>query len=225
MSDNLRTGISRTMRFAILMALIITYALLVHHINTSNVNASSQARVLGAVLALVPLLLLGFVLALRTESRTNGIILLAVVATLAWLKWPLIEQHASFIFWLQDVSLMLILFATFGRTLLTGHKPLCVGFAEAIHGGSLPPSHERYAYQVTVAWVIFFAGMAIISTLLFFYMPLAIWSFFVNFLTLPLVALMFIVEYFVRHQLLPDAPSAHILAAVKAYRDMSLRKH
>lgn len=214
------SDIFRTARFAGLAALVITYAFLMHY-----VNASGQARTLGAVLALAPLLLLGIALALRSESRANGIILLTILVTLAWLKWPLIEQHAGFIFWLQDVSLMLVLFATFGRTLLAGRKPLCVGFAEAMHGGSLPPSHERYAAHVTVAWVAFFAVMAIISTSLFFCTPLAVWSFFVNFLTLPLVALMFIVEYVVRHYLLPDAPSAHILAAVKAYRDMSLRKH
>lgn len=213
------SDIFRTVRFAGLAALLIAYALLVHY-----VNASGQARALGAVLALAPLLL-GIALALRSESRANGIILLAILVTLAWLKWPLIEQHAGFIFWLQDISLMLVLFATFGRTLLAGRKPLCVGFAEAIHGGSLPPSHERYAYHVTVAWVVFFGVMVIISTSLFFCMPLAVWSFFVNFLTLPLVALMFIVEYLARRYLLPDAPSGHILAAVKAYRNMSLKKY
>jgi len=210
----------RNVRIIGVATLLITYALLVHHI-----NASGQASALGAVLALAPLLLLGGALALRTESRASGGILVVILVTLAWLNWPLIEQHASVIFWLQDISLMLVLFATFGRSLLAGRKPLCVSFAEAIHGGTLPLSHVRYAYWVTVAWVIFFGVIAIISTLLFFFMPLTVWSFFVNFLTLPLVALMFIVEYLVRRYLLPDAPSAHILAAVKAYRNMSLRKH
>ncbi len=220
MPDGSRSEILRTVRYTGLAALLITYALLVHH-----VNASGQVSVLGATLALAPLALLGIVLALRRGSRTGGILLLALLAVAAWSSWTVIERHTGLIFWLQDISLMLALFATFARTLLAGRKPLCVGFAEAIHGGSLPSAHRRYAAQVTVAWVIFFGAMATISSLLFFFTPLATWSFFVNFLTLPLVALMFVAEYLVRRYMLPDAPIAHILAAVKAYRNMSLRKH
>jgi uncharacterized membrane protein len=218
--DGVRSEILRTVRFAALAALLVTYALLVHH-----VNASGQASVLGATLALVPLAILGLALALRRESRTGGILLLLALTAAAWSSWTMIQQHTSLIFWLQDISLILVLFATFGRTLLAGRKPLCVGFAEAMHGGTLPPEHRRYAVKVTIAWVIFFGAMATASTLLFFYAPLATWSFFVNFLTLPLVALMFIAEYLVRRYMLPDAPVAHILAAVKAYRNMTLRKH
>ena len=210
----------RIMRFAGVAAMIAIYALLVHH-----VNASGQASALGAGLALAPLLLIGFALLVRTESRTVGVVLLTTIITLAWWNWPLLKQHTGLIFWLQDISLLLALLVTFARTLSTGRKPLCVSFAEAIHGEDLPPEHKYYAKQVTVAWVIFFALMVLTSTLLFFSTPLVVWSFFVNFLTLPLVALMFIVEYFARHHVLPDAPRAHILAAVKAYRNRSGVKH
>ena len=208
------------MRFAGLAALLALYAVLVH-----DVNASGEATTLGAALALAPLMLISFALLLRPESRAGGIVLLAAIVMLAWWNWPLIKQHTGLIFWLQDMSLMLVLFFTFARTLLAGRKPLCVSFAEAIHGSYLPPAHAHYAKQVTIAWAVFFALMVLVSTALFFFAPLAVWSFFVNFLTLPLVALMFIVEYFVRHHVLPDAPQAHILAAVKAYRNMSGHKH
>lgn len=210
----------RIMRFAAIGATVATYAMLMHY-----VNASGQATALGASLAIAPLILVSFALLFRPEARAGGIALLAAVVTLAWWNWPLLKQHTSLIFWLQDLSLLLVLFLTFARTLVAGRKPLCVGFAEAIHGGNLPPAHAHYARLVTIAWVVFFALMALASTALFFFMPLPIWSFFVNFLTLPLVALMFIVEYFVRHHVLPDEPHAHILAAVKAYRNMSHLKH
>ncbi|HYD33253.1 MAG TPA: hypothetical protein VEA39_01680 [Methylophilaceae bacterium] len=210
----------RILRFASVAAMIASYAVLVHYVNTSG-----QATSLGAALALAPFLLIGGALLSRAESRFVGMFLIVAVLALAWWNWPLIKQHTGLIFWLQDVSLLLALLMTFARTLAPGHKPLCVGFAEAIHGGQLPPAHLRYAKQVTVAWVIFFALMALISTLLFFFMPLAVWSFFVNFLTLPFVALMFIIEYLVRHQVLPDAPQANIMAAVKAYKNMSGLKH
>lgn len=210
----------RIMRFAGAAALIASYALLVHY-----VNASGQASALGAALAITPLLLIGFALLWRAESRIGGAALLVSVITLAWWFWPLLEQNTGLIFWLQDISLLLALFVTFARTLLAGRKPLCVSFAEAIHNDELSPAHEHYARQVTIAWAVFFALMALASTLLFFFTPLVVWSFFVNFLTLPLVALMFIIEYFVRHHLLPDVPRAHIFAAVKAYRNMSGVKH
>jgi uncharacterized membrane protein len=213
-------AILQKMRFTGIAAVLISYAVLVHH-----VNASGQESALGATLALAPLMLLGVVLTARAGSRIAGIVLLAALAFFAWSQWSAIQQHTGFVFWLQDMGLLLALLVTFGRTLFSGRKPLCVGFAEAIHGGTLPLSHRRYAHQITFAWTIFFAVMAIISTLLFFYASLAVWSVFVNFLILPLVALMFIVEYLVRRHMLPDAPVADIFAAVKAYRNMSLRRH
>jgi uncharacterized membrane protein len=64
---------------------------------------------------------------------------------------------------------------------------------------------------------LFFAAMTLASTLLFFLAPLAAWSVFANFLTLPLVALMFIAEYGVRRWALPDMRHMHILDAVRAF--------
>jgi uncharacterized membrane protein len=70
---------------------------------------------------------------------------------------------------------------------------------------------------------VFFAAMASVSTLLFFLAPLTAWSVFDNFLTLPLVALMFIAEYRVRRRALPGMQHAHILDAVRAFRDSTAR--
>jgi len=120
---------------------------------------------------------------------------------------------------------MLMLLITFGITLRHGRKALCVHFAEMINGGAIPVEHERYARKVTVVWVVFFALIIVISTLLFFMAPLTIWSIFVNFLTLPLIALMFIVEFMVRRRVLSDLPSGHILDAVRAYISNSARAH
>jgi uncharacterized membrane protein len=164
-------------------------------------------------------------LAARPESRIAGFLFLLSITLLAWWQWPVLQQHSSLVFWLQDLSLMLALCVTFARTLMPGRKPLCVGFAEVIHGGDLPSSHAHYARQVTVAWVIFFVLVMLASAVLFFFTPLAVWSFFVNFLTLPLVALMFIAEFLVRRHVLPDAPRVHILVAVNAYRNMARMTH
>jgi len=211
------TTIARGLSIAVI---IVTYAVLVHH-----VNASGQASTLGALLALAPILLLAITLAINPKSRVAGVGLILIGAIATWVSWPLIMQHTAWIFWLQDIGLMLMLLITFGITLRPGHKALCVHFAEMINGGALPAEHEHYARKVTVAWVVFFALMIVISTLLFFVAPLTIWSIFVNFLTLPLIALMFIVEFKVRRRVLSDLPSGHILDAVRAYISNSARAH
>lgn len=203
--------ILRIARWAGMVALVVVYAALVHH-----VNAEAQVSFLAAILAVAPLFAIGFALVWNAPSRLIGYILLGIASIACWTLWPLIARHAGFMFWVQDVSLLLGLLIMFGRTLLAGRKPLCVYFAEKIHG-SLSPAHEKYAHQVTIAWVVFFGAMATISTLLFFLAPLASWSVFVNFLLLPLVALMFVVEFLVRRQVLSDAGAGHILDAVQAY--------
>lgn len=200
------------------MVMIVTYAVLVHH-----VNASGEASTLGAMLALVPIFLLIITVAVKATSRVAGVGLLLFSGIASWLAWPLIKQYTGFVFWIQDIGLLLVLLITFGWTLQKGRKPLCVHFAEMINNGALPVEHERYAHKVTVAWVVFFTMMMMTSTLLFFMAPLATWSIFVNFLTLPLVALMFIVEFMVRRRVLADLPTGHILDAVRAYLNKSAR--
>lgn len=199
--------------------IIVTYALLVH-----SVNASGQASALGAILVLAPMLLLALTFAKNITSRMAGIGVLLIFFVVSWLAWSFIRQHSALLFWMQDISLMLLLFVTFGRTLLNGRKPLCVHFAEMISGGALSTKHTHYAHKATVAWVIFFAVMIIISSLLYFLAPLTTWSIFVNFLTLPLVALMFIAEFAVRRCVLTDLPDReHLFDAVRAYLKHSAR--
>jgi uncharacterized membrane protein len=202
----------KVMRGIGIALIIVVYVALVHHVNTSG-----QPSMLGALLALAPLLLITLTFALKVTSKLFGLCLILLFIIVSWVALPLIAQHTASIFWLLDVGLMLVLLVTFGRTLQSGQKALCVHFAEIINGGTLPIAHAHYAYKVTIAWVIFFALMILVSSLLFFLAPLASWSFFVNFLTLPLVALMFIVEFLVRRQVLTDLPESNVLDAVRAY--------
>lgn len=204
----------KVMRGLAIALLIVTYAVLVHHVNTQG-----NSTLLGALLALAPLFLIVLAFALKATSKLLGVSLILIFLTASWWALPLIKPHTGLIFWLQDIGLMLMLLITFARTLFAGRKPLCVSFAEAIQGGTLPLSHEQYARKVTITWVIFFAMIMLISTLLFYFASLASWSFFVNFLTLPLVALMFIAEFAVRKHVLTDLPSGNVLDAVRAYLD------
>ena len=196
-------------------ALVIAYSLLAHY-------TILHAHDLGAAVAIAPLLAIALTLAWNSPRRLIMLSALLLMCIVLISEWSVLEQHFGVVYWMQEVSLQLILLMTFGRTLFAGRQPLCTRFAEAVH----PPltlQHENYARKVTVAWTLFFAVMALTSTLLFFLTPLRIWSVFANFLTLPLIALMFIAEYRVRKWALPDVQNTNIFDAVRAFRNNSAR--
>lgn len=203
--------ILRSARGAGIAVAIAVYAVLMH-----RVNASGQPGIMGAFLAMVPVFLIGLAMLSNTRLRLGGLLLLGLSGLVFWMAWPKIAHYSGLLFWFQDMGLLLALLAAFGRTLVGGRTPLCVTFAEMVHG-PLSAAHERYARQVTVAWVVFFGLLAAISTLLFLLTPLTVWSMYANFMVLPLVALMFIAEYLVRRRVLSDASPGHILDAVNAY--------
>ncbi len=203
----------RIVRWLGIAVLVIGYPLLAHYTNQSAPHSS-----LGALVAIAPVVLIASVLAWRSPRRYIMLGVLVLMYILLWIGWSALEHHFGLVFWLQHVGIQLILFITFGRTLIGGKKPLCTRFAEAVHA-PLSPQHEIYARQVTVAWTLFFALMALASTLLFFLLPLPAWSIFANFLTPLFIVLMFIVEYGIRRRVLPDSGHMHILDAVRAFRN------
>ena len=207
----------RIMRWAGVATLVIGYPLLAHYTNESAHNPK-----LGAVVAIAPVILIALMLVWHSPRRLTMMSVLALLCVALSASWSVLENHFELVYWLQNMGMQIILLMTFGRTLIAGRQPLCTRFAEVLYG-PVSPQHEIYTRQVTVAWTLFFAAMALASTLLFFLAPLAIWSVFSNFLTLPLVALMFIAEYWVRRRVLPDMQHMHILDAVRAFRNNSAR--
>lgn len=206
----------RMLRGLGIAVLIIGYPLLAHY-----TNESAHRGNLGALVAVAPLVLTALFLAWRSSRRPLMLSMVLLLGLALWAVWPSLEHHFGVVYWLQNAGIQLLLCLVFGRSLMAGKKPLCTRFAEVVHG-PLTPQHEIYARQVTVAWTLFFAVMVLISTMLFFLAPLATWSVFANFMTLPLVALMFIVEYRVRKRVLPEMPGAHILDAVRAFKNTPL---
>ena len=192
-------------------ALLIGYPLLAHY-----TNESAHSGKLGALVAIAPVVAIALVLAWRSPRRFILLGVLALSCVALWAGWSELESHFGLVYWLQNMGMLLVLFVTFGRTLIAGRQPLCTRFAQAVHP-VVTPQHEIYTRHVTLAWTLFFAAMALASTLLFFLAPLATWSVFANFLTLPLVALMFIGEYCVRRWALPEMRHMPILDAVRAY--------
>lgn len=190
---------------------VIAYAVLMH-----RENASGHPGMWGAFLAIFPLLMAVLVMIANRRWRATGLVLLLAGVWLFTQAWPILARHSGILFWLQDMTLLLVLLTLFGRTLLAGHKPLCVMFAEMMHG-PLSPRHARYAHHVTVAWAVFFAVLATVSTALFFFSSLTVWSLYANFMVLPLIGMMFVVEYQVRKRVLADAPHGRFVDAIYAY--------
>lgn len=207
----------RILRWLGIATLLIGYPLLAHY-----TNESAHSGNLGALVAIAPVVLLALVLVWRSPQRIVMLGVLILACATLWAGWSALRQHYGLVYWLQYLGMQLVLLITFARTLIAGRQPLCTRLAEAVHA-PLTPQQEIYTRQVTLAWTLFFAAMASASTLLFFLAPLTAWSVFDNFLTLPLVALMFIAEYWVRRRVLPDMQHAHILDAVRAFRNTSAR--
>ncbi|WP_297492730.1 hypothetical protein [Acidocella sp.] len=152
-------------------------------------------------IAIIPVLSHLIILATRQiplglELSLGGLFKLGFVTVSALTHWGL---YAS-------------LLATFALTLRPGREPLITGMARRLHG---PLSTEmlRYTRKVTIAWALFFAMQLAVSVGLFCFAPLTFWSFFVNILDIPLVIVMFAVEYAIRLRVLCDPPR-HSLAAI-----------
>lgn len=143
--------------------------------------------------------------------------LIAAPLLLAW-AWPLLQQHIGLTYYLQHLGLMLCGALGFGLSLIGPRTPLCTQFAAYVHT-EVTAELRDYTRKVTVAWTLFFIVMAVISTLLFFLpLPFALWSAFDTLLTLPLVGLMFAVEYAVRRHVMPDETGQSITSAYRAYQ-------
>jgi uncharacterized membrane protein len=208
---------SLNLRLVGFLALILSYSLLAHYTLQSKTHAT-----IGVMVALAPIVLTCFVLAYKAKHRILMLTLLLLASPLFWLIWSHFKQHYDWIYWLVHESLQFVLFIMFARTLMPDKQPLCSQFAQMVHG-SLSPELVDYTRNVTIAWSLFFIIVMIISSWLFFFHPIKVWSIFSNFVYLPLVAMMFIIEYIVRFWVLPKKDRANIMHAVHAF--MNKAKH
>ncbi|MGE5028108.1 MAG: hypothetical protein ACM3JK_06510, partial [Betaproteobacteria bacterium] len=138
------------------------------------------------------------------------------VAGLLWGFWGALERNFNWVYLLQHAGTYAVLAAVFGVTLARGRQPLCTRFAEAVHG-SLAPDVVRYTRQVTLAWVLFFVTVSLASCALFFLASIGVWSIFANFLSFPLILLMFVAEYLVRLRKLPHLEKHSIKDGIVAF--------
>ncbi|WP_240440117.1 hypothetical protein, partial [Burkholderia sp. HAN2018] len=175
------------------------------------------AHGLGLAMALVPPLLLALGAALRSPHRIGFVSAWLLAAAALWAARVPLARHFEWGLYLEHASFNLAMALLFGRTLAAGKVPLCTHFATMIHG-AITPAVAHYTRQITLAWTLFFVAIAAVSTLLFATAPIVTWSTFANYLSLPLVAVMFAAEHACRRFALPHEPRPRMVDAVRAYR-------
>lgn len=175
------------------------------------------------VIVLGPLVVLGAAAAWGAGHRVLAVAAVVVVLLLGLRaasghgipsRWLYLAQHAG---------VHLALAAWFGSTLRQGGDPLVSALARRVHRG-LTPAMARYTRNVTLAWTLYFLGMAAASLALFAAGDFARWSLLANILTPVLTAAFFIGEYLVRYLLHPEFERVSLLQAVQAYRSHGAAK-
>jgi uncharacterized membrane protein len=206
-------GAAAILRGIAVAALVVAWAALAH-----LGSAGRMPPDLAAAVALAPLFAAVVILLWRAGSLlwpAAGAV--AAAALMAWL-WPALRENVALLYFIQHLGTHLALGTLFGRSLTGGHEALVTRFARRAHNGMLSPARTRYTRQVTIAWTLYFAAMATLSTALFLLAPPAAWSVFANLLTLPLLVLMFTAEYLVRIRVLPPEDRSDIADTIRAYR-------
>jgi uncharacterized membrane protein len=201
----------RRLQIAAVAVFIIAYAGLSHYS-----NSNTQARGLATLLALAPMLALGCLMVWRWNGLLLAALLAAAVLLLLGHYWNLLIAEFSIVYLIQQCGFYVLMALTFGRSLFQGRVPLCTEFADKIHG-PLSDLELRYTRSVTWAWVLFFLGNLGVTFILFAFASLRTWSFFVNFISLPLVLLMFVTEFAVRRRVLPQVQRHGLIATLRIY--------
>jgi len=214
-NTELTARLKQACRWAAAIALGLAYSVLAY-----LAAASDAPTLLGALVAIAPLMGLALVMAWRASQRGLMLALFLVACAMLYGISSWLLAHYIWVFFLQHAGTYALLCAAFGRTLQGGQTPMISRFARIVHG-SLSPALVRYTRSVTWAWTLYFGGVAALSLLLFWLAPIAIWSAFANLLGIPLLVLMFAGEYAVRCHVLPAADRAGPLDAIRAYRQAS----
>jgi uncharacterized membrane protein len=216
----MNSALVRAARWIVIAAGGIGYSVLAHY--SAATSTATTFPALGVVVSLAPALTILLWLAWRSPRRPAMLALCGAVGVALWAFWGKLEQNFNWVYFLQHAGSYLMLAVVFGVTLARGRQPLCTRFAEAVHN-PLSQDEVRYTRQVTLAWTLFFLGIGLVSAVLFFFSAIEAWSIFANFLSFPLILLMFAAEYLVRLRKLPQQEKHSIWDGIRAYWNTSSR--
>ncbi|WP_425257921.1 hypothetical protein ACPOLB_20675 [Rubrivivax sp. RP6-9] len=145
---------------------------------------------------------------------------LAACAGLALLLVLLVARGGADInrlYVLQHAAIHASLGWTFGMTLRPGATPLITLMAERVHS-VFTPEMRAYTRWLTGAWVLFFAGMIVVSLLVYALAPWTWWSFFCGVLTPAAAVGFFVGEHLMRYRRHPEFERVTLAQAFRAYR-------
>jgi uncharacterized membrane protein len=206
---------ARWFKAMLVVVVVVGYPALMHLLLTSG-----QWPVSTLLLGLAPLA--GLPLALLAAGHIAwGVVTLAALVGASGYGWHTLLHNQEWIYLMQNISMQSLLAWGFGHTLRPGHEPLISQFARRIHGADYSPLVATYTRRVTWAWALFSLAMALISIILFAFAPLAIWSYFVNFVALVLLVLMFVLEYAARRYCLRGVPHVPFIKGITLFWESS----
>lgn len=122
---------------------------------------------------------------------------------------------------LQHMALHAALGGVFALTLRPGATALITAMADRVQG-PLTEGLCRYTRRLTAVWVGYFAGMVLLSPLLFVLAPWWWWSLYANLLTPLAAGALFIGEFLLRYRLHPEFERVTFLQTLFAWRHTSL---
>lgn len=204
----------RALRWILFVAGGIAYSVLAHY--SAATSAATTWPSLGVAVSLAPSLAILLWLTWRSPRRWLMLMVCAGTGGLLWGFWEALERNFNWVYYLQHAGTNVMLAGVFGMTLARGRQPLCSRFAESVHG-NLSAELARYTRQVTQAWMLFFLAVSLVSSILFLFVGIEAWSVFANFLSFPLILLMFAAEYGVRVRTLPNLEKHSIMDGIRAY--------
>lgn len=155
---------------------------------------SGKWTIVVVMISLLQLLAIGAAAFARAASRRKRVVTALAVMVLAPLYVEAARLNAAGLSGIPHAIAYSTLLIGFGISLLPGHEPVLTRVALRLRG-PLPAALLLHTRRVTLAWCIFFGAQLVVSAVLFAWAPIVVWSLFVNVLNLPLVVLMFAVEY------------------------------
>jgi len=196
---------------ATILLLCAGYQVLVHSAVTG-----AQPEVIRLALTFLPLLILAWWAVTRSHHKLLWLLVLFAAGAATYLLagrnvWGLAAAYG-----IPHALIYLSLLWLFGQTLLPGQEALITRLARRVHG-ALQPDLEAYTRRLTAAWCGFFAIQLSVSALLCNFSSPGSWSFFINIMNFPLLALMFAGDYLYRITCHPDFPHASIATAIEAF--------
>lgn len=168
-----------------------------------------------------PLLLAIGAMGWQRRSTLTLVACAVLLAVLAWVVWRGGVGHAQRMYVLQHAAIHVTLAWSFALTLRGDAEPLITGLARGVHGRlgqDFTPAMVAYTRSLTALWAAYFAGMVVVSLLLYALAPWPVWSLYCTVLTPVSVGLLFVAEHLWRYHRHPEFPRVSMQAAIDAYR-------